>query len=320
MPHLTSPEAEELLDKEVRVLDKGFVRLVDYMGNDQRIVDAARVSYQAGTKKISTDRGLIRYLLRHKHTTPFEKIRFEYHIKVPIYVMRQWIRHRMSSTNEVSARYSVMEDEFHIPDHFRLQSKTNKQGSSTDKLTEVKAFDEEDRPNDEVTRTVTDYLDTLCNNAYSEYESLLRQGVSREMARMVLPVNLYTEFYWTVDLWNLMSFLRLRLDSHAQLEIQECTKPLEMAARAICPAAMEAWTDYLYDAKNFSRMEVGAVRSMLSLLVYKDGIGVNLENLEFFSKGSGMETRTEKGDYSREFLEFIEKLGVECETNPRPPA
>jgi thymidylate synthase (FAD) len=298
MPHLVIPEAEELLDKEFKVLDRGFVRLVDYMGGDQRIVDAARVSYQAGTKKANTDSNLIRYLLRHKHTTPFEKVRFEFHIKIPIFVMRQWIRHRMSSTNEESARYSVMKDEFYVPDHLRGQAVTNRQGSSeTIFKTVLDSYGSDGN--------VADYLDNLCSAAYQEYESLIKQGVARELARMVLPINLYTQFYWTIDLWNLMGFLRLRLDSHAQLEIQECARPLEMMANAVCPVAMSGWKDYIYDAVNFSRMEVGAIRSFLSRPMKP-----SIENFEFLSKGSGMETRTEKGEYSREFKEFLDKLDL----------
>jgi thymidylate synthase (FAD) len=315
MPHLINLEAEEQLDVEHKVLDKGFVRLVDYMGGDQRIVDAARVSYQAGTKKASSDRDLIRYLLRHKHTTPFEKVRFEFHIKIPIFVMRQWIRHRMSSTNEESARYSVMKDEFYIPEQFRGQAANNKQGSS-DLL-----FDRIERPYDgyvSETVSVTDYLTDLCANAYEQYQDLLGQGVTREMARMVLPVNLYTEFYWTVDLWNLMSFLKLRLDSHAQLEIQECAKPVEMLARAVCPDAMEAWTDYINDAKSFSRMEVGIIRSIVARqrvarlgdnepATSYEGIR---SDVEFLAKCSGINTRDSKGEYTREFKECLDKLGI----------
>jgi len=301
MPHIITPEAEEILDKEFRVLDKGFIILRDYMGGDQRIVDAARVSYQAGTKKTSTDRGLIRYLLRNKHTTPLEKIRFEFHIKLPILVMRQWIRHRMSSTNEESARYSIMKEEFYFPEQWRLQSGTNKQGSSSNVSENCNSLYIED-------------LNRHCEETYKLYEKMISEGVSREMARMVLPVNIYTQFYWTIDLWNLMHFLRLRMDSHAQLEIREYAKVVEMCARAVCPIAMEAWTDYIYEAKNFSRMEVGAIRSLL-----QDTKSLNLTGItlwETLSSDSGMETRTEKGEYSREFKEFLDKLGITNYENP----
>lgn len=312
MPHIIVPEAEEILDKEFKVLDHGFVRLVDYMGSDQRIVDAARVSYQAGTKKINSDRGLIRYLLRHKHTTPLEKVRFEFHIKLPIFVMRQLIRHRMASVNEESARYSVLSDEFYIPQHLRKQSVTNKQGSSDEIISKLCHLEDRVAQKGESIAPLVDveeYLNRLCENAYGEYEYLLSNGVARELARMVLPVNIYTQFYWTIDLHNLMHFLKLRLDSHAQLEIQEFAKPIEMCARAVCPIAMEAWTDYIYDAVNFSRMEVGVIRSIVQNLgvMSQDGREAMLELL---AKGSGMETRTDKGEYSREFKEFLDKLGI----------
>lgn len=308
MPHIIVPEAEEILDKEFKVLDHGFVRLVDYMGSDQRIVDAARVSYQAGTKKINSDRGLIRYLLRHKHTTPLEKVRFEFHIKLPIFVMRQLIRHRMASVNEESARYSVLSDEFYIPQHLRGQAVTNKQGSSDQIIEKINTHLRWDgapgAPLD-----VATFLGEVCQGAYKHYKEMLDQGVARELARMVLPVNIYTQFYWTIDLHNLMHFLKLRLDSHAQLEIQEFAKPIEMCARAVCPIAMEAWTDYIYDAVNFSRMEVGVIRSIVQNLgvMSQDGREAMLELL---AKGSGMETRTDKGEYSREFKEFLDKLGI----------
>lgn len=311
MPHLSNPEAEAQLDVEHQVLDKGFIRMIDFMGGDQRIVDAARVSYQAGTQKVSTDKNLIRYLLRHKHTTPFEKIRFEFHIKIPIFVMRQWIRHRMSSTNEESARYSVMKDEFYIPEMFRKQSATNKQGSSTEVVDKLCHLDDRIHQESLIADpvSVTEYLENLCETLYGEYEYLLGNGVSREMARMILPVNLYTEFYWTVDLWNLMGFLKLRLDSHAQLEIQECARPLEMLASTVCPIAMEAWKDYIYDSKNMSRMEMGVLQTLVQQT------NPSMEYMEALAKGSGMQTRTEKNESSREFLEFLEKLSIKNETS-----
>lgn len=294
MPHMTSSPAEELLDQETKVLDKGFIRLIDYMGGDQRIIDAARVSYQGGTKAVSTTAQLIRYLLRHRHTTPFEKVRFEFHVKLPIFVARQWMRHRMGSFNEMSARYSILEDEFYFPDEYRAQSQINRQGSG-----EVL----------ERSQLISSYTRTQCKGAYDTYELLLSEGVAREQARMVLPVNIYTQFYWTVDLWNLMHFLGLRCDNHTQLETREYAVTIRDMARAVCPIAMEAWDDYIFGATNFSRVEtevlLGFVRSKAR------ASGQDLIN--YFSvvcQDNGMLTTTPSGKRTREFQEFLDKLNL----------
>ena len=253
MPHLSTPEAEQLLDKLIPVLDKGHVRLVDWMGGDSRIVSAARVSYQEGTKTLRQDEGLINYLLSHEHTTPFEKVRFEFHVKVPIFIARQWMRHRMGSFNELSARYSVMKDEFYVPlpKQFRTQSEQNKQVGEGE-LSFTDAVD------------CTKATKQACESAYESYEFLLQTGVCREQARMVLPVNIYTEFYWTVDLWNLMHFLKLRLDWHAQKEIRDYAHAIAKCVEAVTPIAYKAFNEYIVSSVKFSKTEQALINELLN--------------------------------------------------------
>jgi thymidylate synthase (FAD) len=242
----------------VNCLDHGFVHLVDWMGNDQRIVDAARVSYQQGTKAVQSDRHLIRYLMKNLHTTPFEKVVFEFHVKLPIFVARQWMRHRTGSFNEVSARYSVMKDEFYIPSPLRKQSTSNRQGSS-DEVVEV--ITETGYPN----TSPKFYFENKTNNAYHDYEVLLANGTARELARCVLPVSLYTEFYWTVNLWNLMHFLKLRLDKHAQLEVRVFADAIYKIISECCdlPFALEAFQDYILEDPKISKYELEIIRDTL---------------------------------------------------------
>ena len=297
MPHMTTPVADSLIDQDLEVLDKGFVRLVDYMGGDQRITDSARVSYQGGTKQVREDSQLIRYLLRHKHTTPFEKVRFEFHVKLPIFVARQWMRHRMGTFNELSARYSVMPDEFYYPDQYRTQSTTNKQGSGG--VLEP--------PENAVQHTL---VKELCEDAYFRYQQMLKAGVTREQARMVLPVNIYTQFYWTVDLWNLMHFMKLRSDSHAQWEIQEYSRRLEMCVEAVCPNAYAAFIDYHRDSQTFSGPETTILTDWIDSKARAHSENVGL-TLEIMCKDRGMTTRTPSGKLSREFQEFLGKLNVD---------
>jgi thymidylate synthase (FAD) len=230
---------------EKKCLDHGFVRLIDHMGNDKRIVDAARVSYQKGTKKVSTDRGLIRYLLRNLHTTPFEKVRFEFHVKLPIFVARQWMRHRTGSFNEVSGRYSEMPNEMYTPQPIRKQSETNRQGSSDESLDD--AF--------------LDLYDIAHEKSYEIYQTLLANDAAKELARGVLPLNLYTEFYWTVDLWNLMHFLRLRIDGHAQLEIRVFAQAIFDLIMENCDLeyALEAFIDYIVERPKITKFELDAL-------------------------------------------------------------
>ena len=202
MAHLRVDSADAILDKEHSVLDKGFVRLVDYLGGDARIVQAARVSYGEGTKSVREDAALIDYLLRHKHTSPFEQVILTFHLKMPIFVARQWIRHRTARLNEISGRYSVMKDEFYAPEPGRVQkqSQANKQGSTGEVPRELQS---------QVVRTLQNDQST----AYSHYQDLLDDDIARELARINLPLSLYTEMYWQIDLNNLFHFLRLRMDS-----------------------------------------------------------------------------------------------------------
>lgn len=246
-----------------KVLDFGHVRLVDSMGDDKRIVDAARVSYQNGTKVTSDDRNLIRHLLRNSHTTPFEKVRFEFHVKCPIFIARQWFRHRMGSFNEISGRYSILSDEFYIPEKVRGQSKTNKQGSSDEVITSIPLLVDEE--GNTITITPQEFMQEHSENAYSTYISLVNEGVSRELARAVLPLNIYTEFYWTVDLWNLMNFLRLRIDAHAQYEIQVYGKAILDLINSNCQLtlSMEAFQDYILDSPRLTKFEIEIIDSLI---------------------------------------------------------
>lgn len=253
MAHNTVPEAEQILDQPVPVLDKGFVRLVDYMGSDARIVQAARVSYGEGTKTFREDKGLIDYLLRNQHTSPFEQVHLTFHCKMPIFVARQWVRHRTAKLNEISGRYSVMKDEFYVPESAAVafQSTDNKQGRSSP----------DDVP-DELKAKVRTVLEQGQKQAYSEYESLLEDGVARELARINLPLSLYTEWYWTMDLHNLFHFLALRLDPHAQLEIRVYAEAVLKLARAVAPVAVEAFENHILGGVRFNRQELEALRQL----------------------------------------------------------
>jgi thymidylate synthase (FAD) len=253
MAHCIVSEAEALLDKEIPVLDKGFVRLVDYLGSDARIVQAARVSYGEGTKTFRQDRGLIAYLMRNDHTSPFEQVNFTFHIKMPIFVARQWIRHRTARVNEISGRYSVMADEAYLPDkaHINLQSEDNKQGRS------------EEPVDPKVQEQVAQLLASDQQRAFDTYHQLLDLGIARELARIDLPLSLYTQWYWQMDLHNLFHFLSLRLDSHAQYEIRAYAEVILSMVRAVCPIACEAFEDLVLNAKRFSAEELDAVRAMI---------------------------------------------------------
>ncbi len=253
MAHQQIPEAEEILDKEFPVLDKGFVRLVDYLGGDQRIVQAARVSYGAGTKSYRQDKGLINYLLRNEHTSPFEQVILTFHTKMPIFVARQWVRHRTARLNEISGRYSVMEQEFYIPapDQIALQSSDNKQGRESEPMS----------PEDAA--TVREELARGYEEAYRIYEALLARGVARELARVVLPLSLYTEWYWQIDLHNLFHFLKLRVDPHAQYEIRAYGEVMLDITRRVCPLAVEAFEEHIRGGVGYSATEHEALRAAL---------------------------------------------------------
>jgi thymidylate synthase (FAD) len=253
MAHCTVPEAEQILDKEFKVLDKGFVRLVDYLGSDERIVQAARVSYGGGTKTYRKDKGLINYLLRNDHTSPFEQVNFTFHIKMPIFVARQWIRHRTARVNEISGRYSVMSDECYVPDgeHIALQSEDNKQGR-------------DDAPvSPELQQQVIELLTEDQRISYENYQKLLDMGIARELSRINLPLSLYTQWYWQMDLHNLFHFLRLRLDAHAQYEIRVYAQQIFELIRTVCPIACEAFEEHRLKGVSFSGSEMDALKQML---------------------------------------------------------
>jgi len=240
-----APELEKILYEAIPVLDHGFVRVVDYMGDDSSVVQAARVSYGKGTKKVSTDSGLIKYLMRHRHSTPFEMCEIKYHVKLPIFVARQWIRHRTANVNEYSARYSILDKEFYIPEkeHLAAQSKDNRQGRGD--LINGKQADE-----------ILKILKEDAQKNYDDYEKMLnekydgsvidenKQGLARELARMNLTLNAYTQWYWKTDLLNLMNFLRLRADSHAQYEIRAYAEMMLDTLKKWVPITYEAFMDY----------------------------------------------------------------------------
>lgn len=216
--------------KEIKVLDHGYVRYVDHMGSDERIVEAARVSFKSPLKGEEADRSLLEYLYKNKHTSPFEMVKLTLNVKLPIFIMRQYVRHRMQNLNEVSARYSQLPPEFYIPSVWRKQDVKNKQSS-----VESKELNHEDHTNG---------LSSFCNAAYGEYERMLSYGVAREMARMILPINIYTEVYSTWDLKNLLHFIGLRDDAHAQAEIQEYGRAIKEICTDLFPWSMAAYEKY----------------------------------------------------------------------------
>ncbi len=243
----------------IKCLDKGFVRLVDSMGGDDAIVQAARVSYGQGTSKVSQDRGLIRYLMRHRHTTPFEMVEFKFHCKMPIFVARQWVRHRTANINEYSLRYSEARDEFYFPDpeHIQFQSALNKQGRSGEVPLELK-------------QKVLDYFKEISERSFTMYQELNEAGIARELARSLLPVNIYTEWYWKNDLHNLLHFIGLRSDSHAQYEIRVYSDAMAESVKAVAPFAWEAYQDYVVHGMRFSRIEQNLLEKQLPPRVVDD--------------------------------------------------
>jgi thymidylate synthase (FAD) len=247
------PAADALIGAKRPVLSHGFVVLVDYMGNDAAIVQAARVSYGPGTKTVRDDRGLIRYLMRHRHTTPFEMVEFKFLMRLPIYVARQIVRHRASNLNEFSARYSIVPDEFDVPDPgaVRRQSTRRRQGR------------DEPLPTDVAEKFRSD-LKRVSHEAYAAYTEALNAGVARETARMVLPLAYYTQWYWKIDLHNLFHFLSLRLDPHTQEETRAYAAKIAEIVRAVCPVAYEAFEDFSLGGLSFSRKEQRAISALLS--------------------------------------------------------
>ena len=273
-------EKTEILNTTIQCLD-GFVRLVDVMGDDSSIVQAARVSYGAGTKKVHEDRGLIRYLIRHQHWTPVEMVEFKFHVKIPVFVARQWIRHRTANVNEVSARYTEMKDEMYLPplQHISAQSKDNKQGR------ELQSFPED------VANDIQAIINESNERQYDVYQKLLELGVARELARTVLPVGHYTEWYWKIDLRNLMNFLALRLDPHAQWEIRVYAEAMAEIVKQVVPVAWEAFEDYILHSSHLSRYETEIVKEIVK------NSSLNLE-----------EIAKEKGLKGRELTEFLSKF------------
>jgi thymidylate synthase (FAD) len=261
----TVPALEAILYEALPVLDHGFVRVIDYMGDDAAIVQAARVSYGRGTRRVSEDKGLIKYLMRHRHTTPFEMCEIKYHVKLPIFVARQWIRHRTANVNEYSARYSILDNEFYIPapDHLAAQATTNRQGRGA--VIEGKAA-----------RRVLDLLREDSERAYAGYAELLNEddsgkprdptwpGLARELARMNLSLNFYTQWYWKIDLYNLMHFLGLRADPHAQYEIRAYAEAMLETVKRWVPLACGAFLEYRMNAATISATGLQVIRRMLA--------------------------------------------------------
>ncbi|MBY3136522.1 FAD-dependent thymidylate synthase [Rhizobium laguerreae] len=262
---IVSPGLEEILYEAIPVLDHGFVRVVDYMGDDSAVVQAARVSYGRGTRQVSEDRGLINYLLRHWHTTPFEMAEIKLHVKMPIFVARQWIRHRMANVNEYSARYSVLDREFYIPapDQLAAQSVQNRQGRGN-VVGQAEAERILELLKDDSQRSYDHYLDMLNHDESGKPIDENRQGLARELARMNLSLNFYTQWYWKTDLHNLMNFLRLRADSHAQYEIRVYADIILGVLKKWVPLTYEAFREHRLDAATFSGEGVKALRRMLS--------------------------------------------------------
>ena len=250
---------QEIPNDAIKCLDKGFVRLVDSMGGDNAIVQSARVSYGKGTSKVSQDRGLIRYLMRHRHTTPFEMVEFKFHCKMPIFVARQWVRHRTANINEYSLRYSEARDEFYIPDpdQIEYQSALNKQGRAGKVSNELK-------------NKVIHYFNEISDRSFEIYSELNREGVARELARAILPVNLYTEWYWKNDLHNLLHFVGLRSDSHAQFEIRVFSDAMASYIKKVAPHAWEAYQDYAVNGMRFSGIEQKILETKLPQRVLSD--------------------------------------------------
>ena len=262
---VVAPELENILYDAIPILDHGFIRVIDYMGDDSSIVQAARVSYGKGTKKVSTDAGLIKYLMRHWHSTPFEMCEIKYHVKLPIFIARQWIRHRTANVNEYSARYSILDKEFYLPEpnHLAAQSKNNRQGRG-------------DILQGEQAKKVLDLLKGDAERTYDNYEKMLNErydgsiidenqdGLARELARMNLTLGTYTQWYWKTDLLNLMNFLRLRADHHAQYEIRAYADAMLDTLKKWVPITFEAFLDYRVGGTEVSSKGKEVLKKLIS--------------------------------------------------------
>ncbi|MFA3783205.1 FAD-dependent thymidylate synthase [Melioribacteraceae bacterium 4301-Me] len=286
-----SNELDEILGLPFKVLDDGFIRVIDYMGSDQSIVQAARVSYGKGTKKINEDRGLIRYLMRHRHTTPFEMCEIKFHLRVPMDCWRQWIRHRTANVNEYSTRYSLAIDATQTtkPNEWRLQSKSNKQGSEGYIDPEIgKSFSDEEIKLQNLTREI--------------YNKRIEAGIAREQARKDLLLSTYTEAYWKIDLHNLLHFLSLRMDSHAQLEIRTYAQVIgEQIVKRWVPLTWEAFEDYVLNSVTFSRLELELLE-----LIFNNSSHKAIEKAKMYNWLGRKEDGSLKKNLER--IEFEEKL------------
>jgi thymidylate synthase (FAD) len=284
---------EDLLFQAIPVLDHGFVRVIDYMGDDAAIVQAARVSYGRGTRRVSEDAGLIRYLMRHRHSTPFEMCEIKYHVKLPIFVARQWIRHRTANVNEYSARYSILDREFYLPapEQLAAQSVANRQGRGN-VLAGEEAARVLDLLREDATRCYDHYTEMLNEDGDGSARDASRQGLARELARMNLTLNTYTQWYWKTDLYNLFHFLSLRADAHAQYEIRTYAEAMLGTVAAWVPIAQKAFLDYRLGSVTLSAQMLTAVRRLLA--------------------GEAVEQST-SGLNRREWAELMEALGRTAE-------
>jgi len=262
---VTSLELEKVLYDLIPVLDHGFIRVIDYMGDDSSIVQAARVSYGKGTKKVSTDEGLIRYLMRHRHSTPFEMCEIKYHIKLPIFIARQWIRHRTANVNEYSARYSILDKEFYVPakEQLATQSSSNRQGRGNI-LGESQANEVLKILKDDATRTYSNYEIMLNERFDGTVIDEKKDGLARELARMNLTLNTYTQWYWKTDLLNLLNFLFLRSDDHAQYEIRVYADKMLETVKKWVPITYEAFMDYRVGAAEISSKGIKVIKDLIS--------------------------------------------------------
>jgi thymidylate synthase (FAD) len=262
---VTVPALEEILYDAVPVLDHGFVRVIDYMGDDGAIVQAARVSYGRGTRRVSEDRGLINYLMRHRHTTPFEMCEIKYHVKLPIFVARQWIRHRTANVNEYSARYSILDNEFYIPapEHLAAQASTNRQGRG-DVLEGAAAKHVLDLLRDDAERAYAGYAEMLNEDDAGQPRDPSWPGLARELARMNLSLNFYTQWYWKTNLHNLMHFLSLRADPHAQYEIRAYADAMLDSLQRWVPLTHAAFLEYRMNAAVVSATGLTVIQRMLA--------------------------------------------------------
>lgn len=282
-----SKGAEAWLGKKIEVLDHGFVYLVDYMGNDQAIEQAARVSYGTGTRNVNETVGLIRYLMRHQHTTPFEMVEFKFHAKMPIFVARQWVRHRTASINELSGRYSILDQEFYIPSPkvIAAQSSDNKQGRGQ-------------TLNAETAEKIRQLLITDATRNYQNYESMLENdGLAKELARMDLTLNYYTQWYWKANLHNTFRFLGLRMDPHAQLEIREYANAMSRIVKDATPIAWKAFEDYQLDSMRLTGSEI----TVLTQAIIALDPTLSNESISYLAKNVGLTNK-------RELQEMVEKF------------